>query len=249
MPRNAQLIVVAIRGTASIHDWLVNFNTGEHSDTSAEDEDSILNGNNYRAHAGFLACTMEMLPEACKAITKAATDFRGGGTPRTPWDLHLVLTGYSAGGAVAAMLYAQFMQSQAAPTAQPSIPREELAGIHCVTFGAPPITTTPIVPFAPDSLFLSIVNEGDPIPRADSPYFDDLLKIVVTGWPTESRAKWQLSPRKYFNAGTVLIVPRGRSVVYFLPSETGNGSLAETIMGNPGMHRMRWYLEGQGGQD
>jgi len=109
------------------------------------------------------------------------------------------------------------------------------------------MTTKPTKPFSPpDSVFFSVVNEGDPIPRADSLYVDDLLKLVVTKWPSGT-VKWPLSPRKYFNAGTVLVIHKWRKGAYFLPNETGDGSVADTVMGNPKMHKIRLHLEGQKG--
>ena len=70
-------------------------------------------GNNYHAHAGFLASAKAMVPDMVEAITKAVADYQATRHDDPPGPLHLVFTGHSAGGAVAAMLYAHFMKPQA----------------------------------------------------------------------------------------------------------------------------------------
>ncbi|KAK4031364.1 hypothetical protein C8A01DRAFT_42175 [Parachaetomium inaequale] len=122
MPLRVHLTVVAIRGTASIHDWMVNLNPGSCSDSPVEDKDEFLgkdkNGDNYHAHAGFLASAKEMLLRVCEEIAKAVNDFRNSRTQAVSGGLQLVFTGHSAGGAVAAMLYAHFMKPQAATSTE-----------------------------------------------------------------------------------------------------------------------------------
>jgi hypothetical protein len=56
--------------------------------------------------------------------------------------------------------------------------------IHCITFGAPPISLLPLSlprhnPRFRKSLFLSFVNEGDPVARADKAYIRSLLNLYT----------------------------------------------------------------------
>ncbi len=59
------------------------------------------------------------------------------------------------------------------------------ASIHCITFGAPPITSEPLAPFRRHSptdeqdMMVSIINEGDPVPRADIAYVETLLHLYA----------------------------------------------------------------------
>lgn len=168
----------------------------------------------------------------------------------------LLFTGHSAGGAVAAMLYAHFLKCDAI-VGDPIKSRALKKGIDhsyrlckltntalafrsvdCITFGAPPITTKPMLPFQKDSVFLSFINDEDPVPRADSKYIDSLLRLFV-GPMLKKGTKYDLPPRVLFNAGMVLIaLPNGLLV---RPNEFGVGSLAETVMGNKRAHHMVEY--------
>lgn len=60
--------------------------------------------------------------------------------------------------------------------------------IHCITFGTPPISLLPIQKPADNrfrkSVFLSIINEGDPVPRADKAYIRSLLNLYSTPSPS-----------------------------------------------------------------
>ncbi len=60
--------------------------------------------------------------------------------------------------------------------------------IHCVTFGAPPVSiyplTKPDAPHLRKSLFLSFVNEGDPVTRADKAYVRSLLELFAAPPPS-----------------------------------------------------------------
>jgi len=89
--------------------------------------------------------------------------------------------------------------------------------MHCLIFGAPPLTTItlPPTPVPLWSLNLAIVNEGDPIPRADAAYVEELLEITAEGMPTPHGAVVRRLPaREMVNAGIVLV--SNRSCLYFL---------------------------------
>jgi hypothetical protein len=59
--------------------------------------------------------------------------------------------------------------------------------IHCITFGTPPISLLPLnkpgTPHHHKSLFLSFINEGDPVPRADKAYVRSLLELYASPAP------------------------------------------------------------------
>jgi hypothetical protein len=62
--------------------------------------------------------------------------------------------------------------------------------IHCISFGAPPVSLLPLTkpdnPALKKSLFYSFVNEGDPVPRADKAYVRSLLELYSTPAPGQS---------------------------------------------------------------
>ena len=59
--------------------------------------------------------------------------------------------------------------------------------IHCVTFGTPPISLLPLTKPPTfqykKSLFMSFINEGDPVPRADKAYVRSLLNLYASPAP------------------------------------------------------------------
>jgi hypothetical protein len=62
--------------------------------------------------------------------------------------------------------------------------------IHCVTFGAPPVSllslSKPERRELRKSLFWSFVNEGDPVARADKAYVKSLLELYAAPAPNNS---------------------------------------------------------------
>lgn len=59
--------------------------------------------------------------------------------------------------------------------------------IHCLTFGTPPVSLLPLTKpptFSyKKSLFMSFINEGDPVPRADRAYVRSLLNLYASPAP------------------------------------------------------------------
>lgn len=59
--------------------------------------------------------------------------------------------------------------------------------IHCLTFGTPPISLLPLTKPPTfrykKSLFMSFINEGDPVPRADKSYVRSLLNLYASPAP------------------------------------------------------------------
>ena len=102
----------------------------------------------------------------------------------------LLITGHSAGGAVASLLYAHMLAEDV--KSELNILTGCFKRIHCLTFGAPPVSLLPLTkPSAPrlkKSLFLSFINEGDPVPRADKGYVRSLLELFASPSPSLPRA-------------------------------------------------------------
>ena len=103
----------------------------------------------------------------------------------------LLMTGHSAGGAVASLLYAHMLATDV--KSELNILTGCFKRIHCLTFGAPPVSLLPLAkPSTGEarlkkSLFLSFINEGDPVPRADKAYIRSLLDLYTSPSPSVPR--------------------------------------------------------------
>lgn len=102
----------------------------------------------------------------------------------------LLITGHSAGGAVASLLYAHMLSTSQAAQSELNSLTGRFKRVHCVTFGTPPLSLLPLQkpsaegrPELKKSLFLSFVNEGDPVARADKAYVKSLLELLATPAP------------------------------------------------------------------
>jgi hypothetical protein len=121
--------------------------------------------------------------------------------------------------------------------------------------------------------FYAIINEGDPVPRADQKYIDALLRVFVSVGPPKSpplstmadpslssqlagisldgRGKQgpicPLPEMELKNAGTLLLIRKrdspGKTRFWNVPEDENEGSLQSMLFGNPRMHRMLTYLE------
>lgn len=136
----------------------------------------------------------------------------------------LLITGHSAGGAVANLLYLHLLSES--PMVQSNLTqlRGWFRSVHCVTFGAPPISIRPLQqPNSPGfpkskSLFLSFINEGDPVTRADKAYIVSLLDLYVTPAPrltlyrpsdnknVPASSHWHVPPATLSNAGQLVLL-------------------------------------------
>ena len=159
----------------------------------------------------------------------------------------LIFTGHSAGGAIASLLYAHILNAPEPLTPLSSL-RDRFATIHCLTFGAPPVTTPALRQLGPRSQFLAFVNEGDPVPRCDQKYIDSLLRLYITPEPVpEGVQRWPCPEPVLHNAGDVVLV--GKRVredgltALLKPGGASDGSLREFVMGNPRAHSTDVYLE------
>lgn len=132
-------------------------------------------------HGGFLSSARSMIKPVAARLRQLLADKPGRS------NYSLLITGHSAGGAVAALLYAH-MHSASRPARSEL---GELAGrfkrIHCVTFGAPPVSLLPLAkPEASafrKSVFMAFVNEGDPVARADKAYIKSLIELLAAPEP------------------------------------------------------------------
>ncbi|OAL42836.1 hypothetical protein IQ07DRAFT_606390 [Pyrenochaeta sp. DS3sAY3a] len=150
---HGQVTVVAVSGTRGLKDWMVNLRN-----SAAEPED-ILGEKRNLCHSGFLE-TVRLLIDPL-ALSLSAVE--NGVT--------LLFTGHSAGAAIASLLYAHVRTTKVSSLAQ-VVARFE--SVHCIVFGAPPISIAPLQEHDRESsssrcsLFLSLINDGDPITKADA---------------------------------------------------------------------------------
>jgi len=168
-------IVFAVRGTSTFMDWAVNLNMAPKSPRGFLDDEGNL------CHAGFLAAARKMVPSVASRLRQLLQEdpSRAG--------FSLLVTGHSAGGAVAALLYAHMTSTSIGARSELRELASVFKRVHCVTFGTPPVSLLPLA--KPDrkelrkSLFLSFVNEGDPVARADKAYVKSLLELFATPAP------------------------------------------------------------------
>ncbi|KAI1628412.1 Alpha/Beta hydrolase protein [Exophiala viscosa] len=181
-------IVFAIRGTSmlSLRDWGVNFSTDAVSPAGFLDDQGNL------CHSGFLKVAKAMVKPIAARLRQLLEE-----NPNRS-SCSLLMTGHSAGGAVASLLYTHMLAS----TVQSDL--NILTGcfkrVHCVTFGAPPISLLPLQ--KPDHadgrlrkcLFHSFINEGDPVARAERAYVRSLVDLLSKPVPSMPVGKDTTSP-------------------------------------------------------
>ena len=167
-------IVFAIRGSQTFMDWAVNYNSAPSSPTSFLDDPSNL------CHAGFLYVARKMIVPVADRLKVLLEE-----NPARS-NCSLLITGHSAGGAVAALLYAHMMSTRI--DSQLNYLTSFFKRVHCITFGAPPVSLRPLRKPSDvrhrKSLFYAFVNEGDPIPRADKMVLRSLLKLYASPAPS-----------------------------------------------------------------
>lgn len=171
-------IVFAIRGTSmlSIRDWGINLQTGLTSSQGFLDDEGNL------CHSGFLKVAKAMV----KPIASRLRTLLEENPNRT--SCSLLITGHSAGGAVASLLYAHMLSES--NQSELNILTGCFKRVHCITFGAPPVTLLPLQ--KPDTadgrlkkcLFHSFINEGDPVVRAERAYIKSLVDLLSQPVPS-----------------------------------------------------------------
>ena len=170
-----KLIVIAIRGSQwNCRDWAVNF------DSEPSPPDGFLDDPGNACHAGFLQVARSMVVPVANRLRELLEQ-----APNRVEGTSLLFTGHSAGGAVASLLYMHMFSKKS------SNPLSVFDGIfkriHCITFGVPPISLLPLQ--KPNgqrykkNLFVTFVNEGDPIVRADFAYMKSLVRLYASSAP------------------------------------------------------------------
>jgi Lipase (class 3) len=170
-------VVFAIRGSQSFVDWAVNFRPAPTSPKGFLDDPGNL------CHAGFLCVAKAMIKPVADRLRTLLQEDPSRSTAS------LLITGHSAGGAVAQLLYAHMMAEVV------SSELTYLTGffkrVHCVTFGAPPVSLLPLKRPGGKrhhkSMFFAFANEGDPVVRADKGVLKSLLKLLATPAPSSDK--------------------------------------------------------------
>ncbi|RYN63510.1 hypothetical protein AA0119_g12874 [Alternaria tenuissima] len=174
---HGEVVVVALSGTKGFRDWMVNLNN-----RACSPKDVL--GQQNLCHAGFLEASKSLIDPLAASLAK----FEDGST--------LIFTGHSAGAATASLLYAHVLSKAASPLATVA---KGFPNVHCILFGCPPVSVHPLQHHtrederSSNSLFLSFLNDGDPIIKADAGYL-----VRRLGWPIStssdacsSGADWQ----------------------------------------------------------
>ncbi|KAL6400978.1 hypothetical protein AUP68_16698 [Ilyonectria robusta] len=202
-------LIVAVRGTASKVDHMVNLS---HTAGNSPSLMSFKNeGPTVRVHSGYLTCATALIPDLEKEISRL----------READDSiqNVVFTGHSAGGAVASLLFVHFAN-------QPGT--FQSFKLSLVTFGSPPVTAddiTPLVKKLPQvGMVLSFVNELDMVTRADNAYIHSVLNLyrarfnlppvarVASQVSTEPApapgidVEWPLPPPSFYPVGDILLL-------------------------------------------
>ncbi|KAF2714620.1 alpha/beta-hydrolase [Pleomassaria siparia CBS 279.74] len=186
----ANTLVFAIRGSQTFMDWAVNYRSSPTSPAGFLDDEGNL------CHAGFLHVARKMIQPVADRLRTLLEE--------NPSRSHcsLLITGHSAGGAVASLLYAHMMSTTV--TSDLNYLTGFFKRVHCITFGAPPISLLPLE--RPNdrrhrkSLFFSFINEGDPVPQADKQVVRSLLKLYASPAPNSSCSATLASLTKLNNA-------------------------------------------------
>ncbi|KAF2144353.1 uncharacterized protein K452DRAFT_223300 [Aplosporella prunicola CBS 121167] len=213
-------VFISVRGSRSITDWMVNSNF-----ELAPAEEL---GNGMTCHTGFLSVARTMESRVFDAVNDIHSP--------TEAPINIVFTGHSAGAAVAQILFG-FVHGR--NTRLSALKGDRT--VSCITFGGPPITSSPIVAPA-SSLFLSFANEGDPVILAQPSYIQTLWKVYAI-----APASLELPVSQYIWSGRCIILrdvaPDESDKIDIKPFEVQLEILRNILFGNPIMHSMTLYLE------
>ncbi|KXH51296.1 hypothetical protein CNYM01_05230 [Colletotrichum nymphaeae SA-01] len=170
-----KILVIAVRGSASTVDWLVNLNSELTESPGLVKLPDSIRKPVPKVHRGFAQCATALAPGLLHQIKAALEDDDMQGQT-----VEIVFTGHSAGGAVACLLFCHFL------TCHGHVSGSNKPTLSCITFGCPPFINADIdsrlTDLFPGSGFLrgsmlTFVNDGDPIPRMDSAYATELARI------------------------------------------------------------------------
>lgn len=172
---DSRLVIVSIRGTQfkCLADWSVN------KAAKPVKPVGFLDDEENACHAGFLQVTKAMVGQVAAQLQQH---------PASSERPSLLFTGHSAGGAVAAMLYSHMLSISVHSDLTALASR--FSSINCITFGAPPLSLTPLPRRDHGSgVFLSFANEGDPVLRlSDAAYVKSLAKLMTASPPSSTAA-------------------------------------------------------------
>jgi len=127
--------------------------------------------------------------------------------------------------------------------------------LHCVTFAAPPIVSTPDIALTiketanfaqhPTSQFFAFVACGDLVTRADRPYVRQVLQIYSSSDAVAPLPDLQFDPAELWNAGTLIVlfdksIDRDEEEIHAVEAAQG---LRGFLWGNVHAHNMKIYLE------
>jgi len=248
-PGKDPIVVVSVRGSVSRRDWLVN---GDGSPVPSH-PDILATTEGILWHRGFLGVANAMHSKVMGAILSLAENIST--TPTRQKKPDLLFTGHSAGGAVAQILYA--MCGSPSHALSSLVPK--FSNIHCIPFGAPPVSTSPIMPStimvpSPFSagLFLNMVNEGDPVALLQQDYIHELM-VLYAGHEPELA---QRHPGRVFQPPNPVFRVSGAECVVLRDNDSEDVDavgwnavvvqphvLERKLFGNPGVHHMVDYLE------
>ncbi|KAK5174035.1 uncharacterized protein LTR77_001115 [Saxophila tyrrhenica] len=225
-----KVIVIAIRGSQwNVIDWAVNFTVDPKVPSDFLDDENP-------CHEGFLQVARSMVRPVAARLRQLVEQDPSRHTSS------LLFTGHSAGGAVANLLYLHMLSQKA------EILNGVFKRVHCVTFGVPPMALLPLQNPAGHrhkrNEFVSFINEGDPIARADFDYMKSLASLYTTSAPESStrdhtKGLRQKMSRQNLKAPAVQPVQTGVPPIWPLPSATlSNAGRLVLLREKPG-HRTK----------
>jgi len=231
-------LVLAIRGSQTFMDWAVNFRPSPSSPSGFLDDPGNL------VHSGFLAVARAMIRPIVARLQELVIE-----NPSRR-RASLLITGHSAGGAVASLLYMHMTSQASGVTSELKTLAGEFKRVHCVTFGAPPVSLLPLqkregVRGLEKSLFFGFANEGDPVVRADRGYVKSLVRLYACAplaekgsegervGEGERREKWEVPENQLSCAGRLVLL-RG------MDSGAGAGGKSKGSGGGTGKVEAFW---------
>jgi hypothetical protein len=224
-------------------EWMAN--------TNVEAVDCKELGGNIKCHRGFVNVAKNMQSLLAEVLEKSLVG-----------EVNVLFTGHSGGAAIAQLLFA-FMHSDSSLLAHfrsgkysdaygrfqvtyfASWADNRITNIDCVTFGGPPISNTSIPrPSSKSAMFLSFMNEGDPVVLAQKDY----IHYLVQAWVQPTPPVGPIPKPVYLPSGTQVALRSG-------PMEDDNCKnisaslvdidiLGSVLFGDPAMHSMTLYNEG-----
>lgn len=179
-----KLIVFAIRGSKwNFVDWAVNFRPAPTEPVGFLDDE----GN--ACHAGFLSVAKAMVRPVAARLREILEQDPSRAT------CSLVITGHSAGGAVASLLFMHMLSTTV--SSELNVLTGCFRRVHCVAFGSPPISLLPLEKPGGErnakNLFYSFINEGDPVVRADKQYIYSLGRLIAAPSPDANTSQPSLT--------------------------------------------------------